>query len=110
MKVYISGKIGEEVISDATREKFARAEKILGALGYDVFNPVTSGLGKMADNHAIATGHSFYREILALDIEALNNCDAIFMLPDYEESPGALAELAFARAVGMVEMYQVKPQ
>ena len=29
MRIYISGKIGEEVISDATREKFARAERML---------------------------------------------------------------------------------
>lgn len=107
MKVYISGKISEEVVSDATREKFAKAEKIIRALGYDVFNPVTSGLGKMAENYARVTGRGFYREILALDIAALNNCDAIYMLPDYEDSPGALAELAFARAVGMVEMFQV---
>ena len=27
MRIYISGKIGEEVISDATREKFAKAEE-----------------------------------------------------------------------------------
>jgi hypothetical protein len=29
MRVYISGKIGEEVLSEATRKKFARAEKML---------------------------------------------------------------------------------
>ena len=39
MRVYISGKIGGEVISDATRQKFARAEEILKAKGYQVFNP-----------------------------------------------------------------------
>lgn len=38
MRVYISGKIGEEVISDATRQKFAKAEKMLQDRGYDVFN------------------------------------------------------------------------
>ena len=39
MRVYISGKIGGEVISDATRQKFARAEEMLKAKGYQVFNP-----------------------------------------------------------------------
>ena len=39
MKVYISGKIGEEVISEATRQKFAKAEEMLKAKGYEVFNP-----------------------------------------------------------------------
>lgn len=39
MKVYISGKIGEVVISEATRKKFAKAEEMLKAKGYEVFNP-----------------------------------------------------------------------
>ena len=37
MKIYISGKIGEAVISEATRQKFAKAEKMLEAKGYEVF-------------------------------------------------------------------------
>jgi len=39
MKVYISGKIDEEVICETTRQKFARAEKKLKTDGYEVFNP-----------------------------------------------------------------------
>ena len=39
MKVYISGKIGEAVISDETRQKFDAAEKMLQDKGYRVFNP-----------------------------------------------------------------------
>lgn len=35
MKFYISGKIGEE-----NRQKFARAEEMLKAKGYEVFNPM----------------------------------------------------------------------
>ena len=33
-------------------------------------------------------------------------CDAIFMLSDYKDSPGARAELAFAQAIGMEVVYQ----
>lgn len=33
MKVYISGRIGEEVISDETRQRFAKAEEMLKAKG-----------------------------------------------------------------------------
>ena len=51
-KVYISGKIGEEVLTEATREKFAKAEKMLRSKGYDVFNPTTSGLGRCAEEAA----------------------------------------------------------
>ena len=95
-KVYISGKIGEEVLSEATRKKFASAEKFL-----KVFNPTTSGYGKIAENTAKANGTTFYREILLLDIMALQQCDIICLLPDWDESPGAKAELYFAEAIGL---------
>ena len=100
-KVYISGKIGEEVLSEATREKFASAEKFLKAKGYKVFNPTTSGYGAIAENTAKANGTTFYREILLLDIMALQQCDIICLLPDWDDSPGAKAELYFAEAIGL---------
>lgn len=101
MKVYISGKIGEEVLSDATREKFASAEKFLKKKGHKVFNPTKSGYGKIAEYNAIVNGTTFYKEILLLDIMALQRCDMICMLPDWSDSPGAKAELFFAEAIGL---------
>lgn len=101
MKVYISGKIGEQELSDATREKFAKAEQLLRSKGYRVFNPTTSGLGNYAESLARTNNTAFYIEILLLDLRMLSTCDAIYMLPDYEESPGAMVELAFAEAIGM---------
>lgn len=100
-KVYISGKIGRsKEICPATLKKFSRREQILLSLGYDVFNPTRSGLGKYAENLAKACGTDFYSEILLLDLMELQKCDAIYLLPDYKDSPGALAELAFASAIG----------
>ena len=104
MKIYISGKIGEEgeeVLTEATREKFAQAERMLRQLGYDVFNPTTSGLGATAEEHAKKHGTTFYREILVCDIIALNLCDAIYMLRDWHNSPGSFVELCFAQATGI---------
>lgn len=100
-KVYISGKIGEDVLTDATLEKFAKAEEYIKAKGYKVFNPTTSGLGKMADAYAKACGTNFYTEILLLDIMELKKCDIICLLPDWAESPGAQAEYFFALAIGL---------
>ena len=97
MKVYISGKIGEEVLSAATREKFAKAEAELRSWDFDVFNPTTSGLGKVAEERARQNGTDFYTEIMKLDLEELSKCDAIYLLNDWEDSPGARKELAFAR-------------
>lgn len=71
MKVYISGKIGEEILSEATRQKFAKAESYLRDWGFDVFNPTTSGLGELAERMAKEKGTDFYTEIMELDLEQL---------------------------------------
>ncbi len=98
MKVYISGKIGEEVLSEATRQKFAKAEAMLRAKGFDVFNPTTSGLGQHAESIAKIEGTTFYEEIMILDIIEMKKCDAIYMLADFIDSRGAKAEHALAIA------------
>lgn len=101
-KVYISGKIGEEeVLSEETRQKFAQAEAKMRMLGYDVFNPTTSGLGEEAMRRAKANGTTFYKEILLLDLEQEKLCDAIILLPDYTQSPGARVEFDYAQAIGL---------
>lgn len=106
MRVYISGKIGEEVLSDATREKFAKAERYLKEWDFDVFNPTTSGLGKMAEEQAARNGTDFYVEILKLDLAELRKCDAIYMLKDWQESPGAIREHAEADSMGIAVWYE----
>ena len=105
-KIYISGKIGEEVLSDETREKFAKAEKMLRSKGYDVFNPTTSGLGRCAEEAAKKYKSSFYKEILIYDLMALKQCDAIYMLDDWKKSPGAGRERSYAMATGIRLFHQ----
>ncbi len=106
MRVYISGKIGEEVLSEATRQKFARAERELREWDFDVFNPTTSGLGAKAEELAKENGTDFYTEIMKLDLEALIQCDAIYLLQDWVESPGAKRELSEAREHGLAVWYE----
>lgn len=98
MRVYISGKIGEEVLSKATHQKFAKAEELLKARGFETFNPTTSGLGRHAESIAKIEGTTFYEEIMMLDLHQLKDCDAIYMLADFLDSPGAKAEHALAIA------------
>lgn len=105
MRIYISGKIGEEFLSEATRQKFQNVESRLRKAGHEVFNPTTSGLGKTADESASILGTTFYKEIMLLDLRELTRCDAIYMLPDYKTSPGAMAELYFAKAIGLQIIY-----
>lgn len=97
MKVYISGKIGEEVLCEATRQKFAQAEKTLQARGLKTFNPTTSGLGRHAESIAKIEETTFWEEIIILDLMQMKNCDAIYLLPDWQDSPGALTEFNYAK-------------
>ena len=105
-KVYIAGKIGEDYPSEATLLKFDRAELFLLSIGCNTFNPTRSGLGEKAESMAKKKGTDFYREIMLLDLEALAGCDAIYMLPDWIESPGAIVEFNFALAIGLEVMYE----
>ena len=116
MKIYISGKIGEEVISEATRQKFARAEEMLKAEGYEVFNPCDehwqAHLKARYDTdrqiyqpYTDGTVPDFYGYCLLRDLMALSVKDAIYMLPDFLDSKGAKAEYAFAIATGTIVYY-----
>lgn len=111
MKIYISGKIGERVISDKTREKFEKAENRLKEKGHEVINPTCHDFQVMATTWVEAIVDSgmdqdYYTELLLLDLDWLKKCDAIYLLSDYKESPGALVELAFARAIGIDVIYE----
>lgn len=119
MKVYISGKIGEDVISDATREKFKAAQEMLQSLGYEVFNPTCKdweGLLKKdyADEketyikYDLGEMPDFYAYALWRDNRVIATKDAIFMLWDWFNSPGAKAELAFAKATKKKILWQDK--
>ena len=106
MKVYISGKIGEEILSEATRQKFAKAESYLRDCGFEVFNPTTSGLGELAERRAKEKGTDFYTEIMELDLEQLRGCDAIYMLTDWQDSPGAIREHSEADRIQIAVWYE----
>lgn len=106
IKFYISGKIGEEVPSPETLAKFKAAEDMLKGKGFDVFNPTTSGLGAHAESLARKNGTNFYEEILLLDLQELKKCDAIYMLSDWVQSPGALIETNYAIAIGIKRYWQ----
>jgi len=116
MKVYISGKIGEEVISDATRRKFARAEEMLRAKGYDVFNPcdekwqatLRRDYEKLWPGSLLLHGKfpTFYAYVLLRDMMVLATKDAVYFLEDWDRSPGANSEHSFAMATGKKMLWQ----
>lgn len=105
-RIYISGKIENGKITKATIEKFARAEEMLKARGFDVIN--------MLDEHIMmSTKASFeWRELkpnfvdyMLYRLQWLRTCRAIYMLYDFLDSPAAKVEHAFAIAAKIQVYY-----
>ena len=106
--IYISGKMGEKVLSHHTIKKFHQAEVSLRDQGWEVCNPASDEFQRQACHTVSAQmkkweeieqkPFSWYSWMLQYDIRALLMCDAVYMLSDWLDSPGATAELFFARA------------
>lgn len=96
-KIYISGKM-----SGLSRKRytmlFSLAQQSLEQRGYEVINPAA---------HQQASANVAYKDALATDMALLASCDAIYMLCNWQDSPGAKAEYAFATACGMPVLYQL---
>ncbi len=84
-KCYIAGKV-TGLPEAEYRKKFHKAEIAVAILGYEPVNPV-----ELPHNHD-KTWESYMREA----IKAMMDCDAIYLLPDWEQSTGARIEAALA--------------
>ena len=118
-KIYISGKMGEKSLSEATREKFAQAEERLKAEGWDPINPATDDYQDVMrvllaeafedwEDADIEGEWNEYAEMLMHDLRIISLCDALYMLADWKQSPGATAEHAYAKALGKEIRYEVE--
>ena len=117
MRVYISGKIGETVVSETTRQKFAKAQATLEAKGYEVCNPTSEEWqrhllydygAEIQQSSRVPPGGpiSKYSYFLLRDLMALATMDAIYMLEDWTKSHGARTEHEFAKANGLEILYE----
>ena len=86
MKVYLSGKITGD---SNYRQKFNTMTEELLSYGYVVFNP------------AVLPDGFEYSDYMALDLLILSRCDAIFLLRDWKNSPGARLEYKEAKRLGL---------
>lgn len=77
---------------------FRRAEIALTILGYEPVNPVT-----LPHDHD-KSWQSYMREA----ITEMLTCDVLYVLTGWEDSKGASAEVALARALGMNIIFQNK--
>ena len=82
MKIYIAGKITG---NPDYKTHFAKAEKELIKKRHTVMNPTCMPLG---------FGYEDYMRICFVMIDV---CDAVYMLNNWEDSPGAIREYEYAK-------------
>lgn len=77
MKIYLAGKISGD---NNYREKFKAAAKKIKEQGFTVMNPAV-----MPDGFE-------YEEYMKICFTMIDICQAVCLLPDWRESPGAIRE------------------
>ncbi len=88
IKIYISGKITGD---KNYREKFKYHRQVLENAGYVVVDPSTF---EFADD-------IHWENAMRFDIREMLLCDAVALLPDWQESRGAIIEAGLAHDLGM---------
>jgi hypothetical protein len=96
MRVYIAGPM--RGVPGFNYPAFHAATARWRAAGHEVYNPAE------ADTEAGVTGDvavspKMANTLILNGLQRLAECDAIAMLPGWEDSLGALAEISFARAL-----------
>ncbi len=85
-KIYISGKITGRPINEVL-VKFKNAEEKIRRFGFCPVSPLENGLPFEAE----------WPDQMGKDVALLLRCDAIYMLPDWRKSEGAMIEFLIAR-------------
>ena len=85
MIVYISGPVTGRPIKEA-RAEFAKAAEDLESSGHEAVNPM---------NPEMAAEGTPWIEFMIPALEKLADCDAIYLLPGWEDSMGAIIEHQF---------------
>lgn len=88
-KVYIAGAVTDRPYDEAY-DHFERVEIKLRRLGFDVVNPMR-----------IVPKTDDWVKAMRICIAALVECDAIYMLKDYQISKGANSEMLIAYILGL---------
>lgn len=104
-KIYVAGPMSG--LPEFNFPAFFAAEEKLRAEGWTVFNPANKEQEKALDLTAYAAGDQVlaaekgfnFRECYLWDVERVIEADAIYMLPGWENSPGARGEHAVAIAM-----------
>jgi hypothetical protein len=100
MKTYVAGPISGYPCGNA--QAFSDAVIHLTKLGHDPVNPLEISPG----NTSTTSGDERWKAFMKLDIRALIDCDAIYMLHGWQQSKGATLEHHIATELGLEIFYQ----
>jgi hypothetical protein len=95
VKVYISGPM--KAMPDLNRAAFFDCEAMLIDRGYETINPHRLSPARLEDE----SDECYYERCMQIDLEALKECHAIFMLPAWPISSGAVREFKRAQELGL---------
>ena len=106
MRAYIAGPMTG--VPEFNFPAFDEAAESFRSFGYEVVSPAEHDRDEGLDTHGL-TGHEHPDDIgfdlvagLLWDLEQVAYSDMIVLLPGWEKSSGAVAELALAAALGLV--------
>jgi hypothetical protein len=105
-RVYVSGPMSGRV--DLNRAAFEAAAEALRERGHEPVIPHPIEPAAHPDRPCVGRpidgkDHGYGCYLLA-DLATLAGCGAYTLLPDWDDSPGSRAEMAFAEAVGIPEL------
>jgi len=102
-KIYIAGPMSGH--PNGNFEAFFTKEKQLLSEGWDVVNPARMDVELGIDPNQL--GKYDYEGCARRDIEVLFQCDAIYMLAEFQYSKGACWERALAKHLGLKRYYEI---
>lgn len=94
--IYVAGPIRDET-AWGREQNIRRAE----GLALEVWQAGGAGVCMHSMTRYYCEKDASYETWMAGDMEILSRCDAVLLTPDWEKSPGARAEVEFARCLGI---------
>jgi len=101
--IYIAGPMSG--LPNNGYDAFNRKAAQLRDAGWDVINPAEMDLDAGLDAQREFTRLD-YMQAARRDLRAIRECQALYMLDGYEQSPGANWEWAYAKELGLTIYYE----
>lgn len=96
-RIYISGPVSNK--PDYNTEQFTEAEIFLRSCGFQTWNP-----RRIAIPAEVLSDEELWQYCMHFCVRAIPLCDSMLMLPDWQNSKGAVQEHRIAKSLGL-EIY-----